>query len=636
MKAIYYIMSERGTAGILKILLLLLLYLPAQEPFKFHPTDDIDAIRSTKDIDVTAYNIELNLNPESAFIAGKTIISITGTVAVLDNITLDIIGLTVDSVFRGANKLQYTQDNSSVTAAFDEHFFRGDTGQISIYYSGYPQRGIYIRNNYYGNPVIYSHSEPYDARYWFPCKDDPEDKAFLQMHVTVPDMYQVLSNGRLILEKTSGEGTRSFLWEEQYPIATYLISVSAAPFTILNHQFEYQGSQMPVLYYAYPEDAARAEESLGWTVQMLGFYSDYIGIYPFMEEKYAMSEVPFREAGAMENQTATTMGENVFDREDVIAHELAHQWWGDALTPKTFADIWLNEGFASFFDALFTEYKYGRKSFEDRMVQMVSRIIGDGSMEYPIYNPPERFLFGSAVYLKGAWVLYMLRNEVGNELFRQICRRYYERYTYKNVTTNDFIAVCEEVYGSSLQQFFDQWLMYSGMPVLHGSWIQSNGITEITITQIQPEPQYQFNLELLLKFTGRDSLVTIPFFNESHILRLTGQKPLIEVIIDPNHRILNSNNSPVFHIPKTANLLSTYPNPFNGTLHISYQLPVVQNISLAIYNLAGQKVANVYKGRGLPGINNIDWQGINMASGIYFCRLTYRDGSDIKKIILVK
>ena len=629
-------MMKKRLSGAFKILYFFYICLPAQVEYKHNHIFYSHKMSLNDNIDIITYHIDLELQPDAARVVGRSEISFMVTAASLEYVSLNLVGLTVDSVFCKEQKIEFSHNNRELTLAFDSPVAENETTRVLIYYGGYPERGFYFRDNRYGNPVIYSHNEPYDARYWFPCKDNPADKALLEMHLFVPDSYRVLSNGILIEENYTGEGINSFLWKEDYPVATYLISLAAAPYDIIQSRFIYQGTEMPVFYYTYPEDSWRAQESLEWTVQMLEFFSNYIGIYPFIKEKYAMAEVPLQEAGAMENQTATTMGEGFIDREDVVAHELAHQWWGDALTPMTFADIWLNEGFATFFDALFTEHKYGREPFENRMVQMISRLGGDGSLEYPIYNPPDRYWFGSAVYLKGAWVLHMLRTEIGEDLFRQVCRTYYNRYVYKNVETEDFITVCEELCGQSMQPFFNQWLMYGGMPILHGSWKQNNSKTEITITQTQSDPLYHFPLEVLLNFHDRDSLITIPFSAESHVIHLYEPESLLEVIIDPNHKILNSNNSPVFHIPKTADLLNTYPNPFNNTLHIRYQLPTVQTISLDIYNLKGQKVATVYKGRGLAGINDVVWKNSNLASGIYFCRLTFRDGSDVRKIMLVK
>jgi aminopeptidase N len=610
--------------------------IPAQYIFKHNSFTRPSAATSGDALDVLKYTIDLELFPIEHTIAGKTIILFTAQSTSLKQISLDFVGLVADSVFQQEQKTEFIQDMRGLSLTLNSSIALHDTSKVTIFYHGHPVKGIYFRYNLYGDQVVYSHNEPYDVRHWIPCKDDPSDKALLDIRVTVPDAYVVLSNGMIMADELISVGKRRFFWQEQYPIATYLISMAAAPYAIARNRFTYLGMEMPVAYYVYPEDQQRAEETLEWTLQMLHFYSDYIGIYPFFEEKYNMSEVPFREAGAMENQTATTMSDSRFDDENVIAHELAHQWWGDALTPVSFADIWLNEGFATYFDALFTEYKYGREEFENRMLQMVSRVDTDGSLDYPIYGPPDRYLFGSAVYLKGAWVLHMLRYEVGDDPFRQICRRYYDTYKYHNVVTSDFVRVCEEISGKSLEQFFNQWLMYSGMPVIHGTWVQKDDVIEVTITQTQEEPLYQFNLELLLKLSESDTLITLPFFQESQVLVLNLAAPLVEVIIDPDHKILNNNNGPVFHMPSSSSLLKTYPNPFNSEVHISFKLHKVQTISIEIFSLTGQKVTEIYQGKGLAGINEIVWHSLGQASGIYFCRLNYQGGSDIRKLVMIK
>jgi len=313
---------------------------------------------------------------------------------------------------------------------------------------------MYFRIGKFSNQVIYTHNEPYDAQYWLPCKDDPSDKALLDLWIKVPQNLQVVSNGTLIETESTIPGKLQYYWKESYPISTYLISIAASNYDIISIPFIWNLIELPVEYYIYPEEVSRGESAIVNTIEMLDFFSSYIGTYPFILEKYGMVEVPFQEAAAMENQTITTMDEPIIDNESVIAHELAHQWWGDAVTPASFNDIWLNGGFATCLDALFVEHKYGQADFQARMISSSSQVSSDGSVDYAIYSPPMQFLFGSAVYHKGAWVLHMLRNELGLDAFKSIIRNYYTNFLYKNVSTYDFISICENISGRSLNKFF--------------------------------------------------------------------------------------------------------------------------------------------------------------------------------------
>jgi aminopeptidase N len=426
------------------------------------------------------------------------------------------------------------------------------------------------------------------------------------------------------------------VWQENYPIATYLISIAASPYSVTTDNFVWKGEKLLLEYYVYPDHVSRGADALGMVKQMLDFYSPYIGEYPFFSEKYSMSEVPFREAAAMENQTATTMGDFVMDNEEVIAHELAHQWWGDALTPQSFADIWLNEGFATYFDALFTEYKYGQDAFLQRMRNFRDLIFTDGSLEYPIYDPPPQYLFGRSVYMKGAWVLHMLRYEVGDQVFNNIMQQYYQQYNYLNVTTGMFIDVVESVNGFSFTTFFNQWLLYGGIPILVGSWEQENNTIQMLIQQDQEQPVYQFNLEIVLEGTSKDTMVIMPITEREEHLSIVFSEPVSNMIIDPDEKILNINNSPVYHIPKISSLVWLYPNPFNETITISYQIARPEEVEITIYDIQGRVVDSLLRERKTTGIHQIEWDGRQYASGLYFCLFEASGSSDVRKITLLK
>jgi len=372
------------------------------------------------------------------------------------------------------------------------------------------------------------------------------------------------------------------------------------------------------------------------TKEMFRLFSTFIGDYPFQLDKYAMCEVPLREAAAMENQTATTMGDFVMDNEGIIAHELAHQWWGNALTPLTFRDIWLNEGFASYFDALFTEYKYGRPAYTGHMSVLKSNLNTDGSLAYPIYNPPDQFLFGNAVYNKGAWVLHMLRHESGDSVFKQICQSYFQTYQYKNVTTADLIRITENITGLSFAKFFDQWLNYGGLPVLIGDWSQDREFVTIDIEQFQEEPVYHFDLDVLIEGVTKDTLVRVAVIEKYISQSLKFSDRVIRVIFDPEQKVLNNNNTPLFYIPGDARLLQIYPNPFQQHVSIEYQLEQPRDVELLIYNILGQRVAVLVSEKQKTGVYRVSWNAENVGSGIYYCQLLTSATRETRKLMLIK
>jgi aminopeptidase N len=586
--------------------------------------------------DVLTYDINIRIIPDSQKIEAMTSISFVVIISMENNLLFDFAGLQLDSVVLDSDRIQSMLQGELLVIDLETPLMTGDTHFVNIHYQGTPEKGLYFRSNSHGDPVIYSHNEPYDAHYWIPCKDDPSDKAKLVMTVDVPEQFIVLSNGELIEKTKSGLQYTSYLWREDYPIATYLISIAAASYLITTNNFTWDGTDLLLEYYIYPVDVARGAKALEWVIEMLDFYSPFIGHYPFISDKYSMSEVPFREATAMENQTATTMGDFAMDNEEVIAHELAHQWWGDALTPQSFVEIWLNEGFATYFDALFTEYKYGEEAFLKRMDDFRTFMTSDGSLAFPIYNPPPQYLFGRAVYMKGAWILHMLRNEVGDQIFKEIIQQYYEEYNYQNVITGLFVDVVESVSGQAFGTFFDQWLNYGGMPILLGSWEQDKNIVQLYVTQNQSEPVYQFDLEVMIGGVSTDTLVVIPVVDRESQLSITFAEVVTKMTIDPNDKILNTNNSPVYYIPTQSGLVWLYPNPFNESITITYQIEKAEKVEIVIYDVLGQIVEVLLDEKKTTGVHQIDWDGRKYASGSYFCVMATSGASDVRKMTLLK
>ena len=586
--------------------------------------------------DVQTYDISTKIFPDSQKIEARTSIRFIVTMDMESSLSFDFAGLQLDSVLLDSDRVFGTLRDELLIINLETTLVAGDTHSVHIYYQGTPEKGFYFRSNSNGNPVIYSHNEPYDAHYWFPCKDDPSDKANLVMTVDVPNEFTVLSNGTFIGRTVISPQYTSHLWQEEYPIATYLISIAAGSYLITTDNFTWNGADLLLEYYVYPVDVERGAETLDWVIEMLNFFSPFIGEYPFFTDKYSMSEVPFQEAAAMENQTATTMRDIYMDNEGIIAHELAHQWWGNALTPQSFVDIWLNEGFASYFDALFTEYKYGEEAFLQQMEEYKAYIVSDGSLAYPIYNPPEQYLFGKAVYFKGAWVLNMLRNVVGDQIFKEIIQKYYNEYNHLNVYTGLFVDIVESVSGQSFATFFNQWLNYGGIPLLIGSWDQENNIVDLSIRQDQPEPVYQFDLEVLIEGISDDTLVIVPVINRESLVSIPFEEPVSKIIIDPERKILSTTNSPLYYIPTQSGLVWLYPNPFNETLTITYQVEKTEEVKIVVYDILGQIVEILLDEKMTTGMHQVVWNGQKHASGSYYCVMTTSGSTDVRKMTLLR
>ena len=586
--------------------------------------------------DITNYKIRLDINPALKEISANVSIKFEILENNVYSLKLNLNGLQIDSIKQENEKLIFERHQNELNVTFIQPLQAGNLDSIIIYYHGKPTRGMYFRNSKFNNIVIYTHSEPFDAQYWFPCKDDPSDKALLDIWISVPQNLKAFSNGSLIETISVGQGKSQYFWRESYPISTYLVSFAASNYSTVSYSFNWNLTQMPVEYYIYPEEVNRGEIAITNTLEILDFFSNIISDYPFLLEKYAMVVVPFQEAAAMENQTITTMKESVIDNESVIAHELAHQWWGDAVTPVSFTDIWLNEGFATYFDALFVENKYGEDAFKARMISSGSQASSGGSVDYAIYDPPLQYLFGNAVYHKGAWVLHMLRNELGNDDFRTIIRNYYNNYSYKNVSTSDFISICENVSGRSLYKFFDQWVFSAGIPNLFASWTQTNNIVNIKIEQLQKETIYELNLDLKLTGLAKDTTFTVTLSSQNVEFKIPYFEPITQLIIDPQRKVLNSNNGPVYIIPDKTELIEFFPNPFNNELNIFYRVDKVQNIKIELWDIQGKIIETLHNEKKQIGTHKLLWLPKNLASGTYIIVLRSENNIDKRKAILIK
>ncbi len=411
-------------------------------------------------------------------------------VAPLGQIDLDddTTYLRVDSAFANNVRLELGISGLKLNVTLDRNYGAGDTGEIMLYYHvtekpADSQLGFYYF--YAGeNPtpsytvpstIAYTMSEPSDAHDWMPCYDDPSDKALCEISVRVPVGYLAASNGTLVDEIDKGDGSTTFDWRENYPIATYLMCATAARFAIVERSFtKSDGTIMPIRYYVYPEDSSAAESNtecnIDTVASMIRFYESIYGTFPF--EKYGMTVIdPFYWEGiahqpdGMEHQTITTLKHGYEFHRSVVAHELAHQWWGDMVTLGTWNDIWLNESFATYSEAMEIQH-LSESSFESEMQSYESAYFQEYSqVQYAIYGPPPGYTFGLAEYYKGAWVLDMLRGIVGDSTFFAIFKTYRSDFQFRNAVTADFENVVNQVTGTDMSWFSNEWIFQPGFPV---------------------------------------------------------------------------------------------------------------------------------------------------------------------------
>jgi aminopeptidase N len=431
-------------------------------------------------VDVLHYGLRIKLTPDPAAIRGRVTIEARATDALTSIEVNAEDNLVIDAVSFDGSPVQYERKRDRITIKPSSPIVAATDFSIVIDYHGAPVvsgrlgGGMLVDRHGPDNvPVMATLSEPYAAPSWWPCIDDPTDKATAQIEATVPEGFQVASNGVLERMETNADRTATFVWRETAPISTYLISVAATNYERFEDTYTAaDGTRMPILYYVYPEHLGQARQKFGATLEAMHIFTPLFGEYPFLGEKYGMAEFPWR--GAMEHQTMTSMGSSIVGTPGstgrfVIAHELAHHWWGNLVTMKNWGDIWLNEGFATYSEALYYEGATGSPASEYMLDMDDGQVNGRLGGTVFAEDEDDPFDDRNAIYDKGGWVLHMLRHVLGDEKFFAALRLYGQRHGFGNASTLDFQQVCEELFGGPLDWFFRQWVYSRGRPVYKAS-----------------------------------------------------------------------------------------------------------------------------------------------------------------------
>ena len=393
----------------------------------------------------------------------------------LEELKLDAADLTIVSV-EGTEKIQAWQvTTDKLVITFEDSIPAGKEARVTIHYTAQPEKGLYFRTPELGYKAgdthLFTQGEAIDTRYWYPGPDSPNEKFTTEITCHVPEDMIVLSNGRLVSREKEASGLAAFHWAQEKPHANYLVSLVAGYFKSVADQHR----DIPLALYVPPSDIAEAENSFRDTRDIMAFFEQEIGVdYPWA--KYYQVMVQDFMEGGMENTSLTTLTErslftaateNLRTSQGLVAHEMAHQWFGDLVTCKDWSDIWLNEGFATYYALLYDGHKNGADSMLYGAYQTARSILAVSNDVLPIvrrqYEDPNE-TFGYLAYQKGSFVLRMLRAQLGDNLYRRCIKTYLQRHQYGNVVTEDLAAVIEELSGRSYDQFFDQWVYHSHYP----------------------------------------------------------------------------------------------------------------------------------------------------------------------------
>ncbi|MFB3132758.1 MAG: M1 family aminopeptidase [Rhodothermales bacterium] len=528
-----------------RLLLTLLLLGFGMVPVQADPPDP--------NVDVLHYTFRLTLSDETDEVRGETTIVVrfrTDGVTALD---LDLIGparegdrgMNVTVVMQDDQAVEFTHANDRLHIALPTPSRMQEQRTFTITYQGTPADGLVISQNKYGERTFFGDNWPNRARHWLPTIDHPSDKALCEFIITAPNHYQVVGCGTLVEETDLPGGLRLTHWRSEAPLATKVMVMGAARFAV-QYVDQYQGT--PIQSWVYPQDREAGFYDYALAKRILAFFDGHIGPFPYAKLANVQSKTRF---GGMENASNIFYNENSVSgsrrSEGLMAHEIAHQWFGDSVTEADWPHIWLSEGFATYFTQLYMEYTYGR----DRMVAGMQQAKG------PIFGYFERNpaplvdttitnlmgLLNPNSYQKGGWVLHMLRYVVGNEAFWDGIRAYYRQYRDGNAWTEDFQQVMETTSGQDLGWFFQQWIYQAGHPRYEGAWHYNAASRQLTVTlhQIQTDGTFfRMPIEVGI-YTDDTALPRIEILDvdeQQNTFTFTLDDAPTDVVLDPNTWVL--------------------------------------------------------------------------------------------------
>ncbi len=600
--------------------------------------------------DVLHYRIDISIDPGTQFVSGAVTIRFKVTSPGLDSVFFHLNdNMIVHSVFKDEIPLPFLHQQDSIRVALNGSYPVDDTLTLEITYDGHPvPQGL----RFYGE-ATYNLSEPDLARNWFPCYDEPWDKATSEMIATVPDTLFCASNGLLEADWDNLDGTKTYHWNSSYRHSTYLISVAISNYMSFSHWYKYSpADSMEMPYYVYPRKYEIAQISFSHAPNMMEFFSQTFGQYPFINEKYGTALAPLN--GAMENFTCTTYGAGFtwidFEYDWIVAHEMAHSWFGNSVTMDDWRDIWLNEGFATYGDALWHEHFHGKEIFDARMAEFRDDYFYEDETigRFPVYDPVA--MWGATVYKKGAWVLHMLRYLMGDVVFFDALRSYHAAYEYQCASTEDFRGIAESISGLDLADFFSQWVYQAGYPEYEYSWHSFptgyEFILDLNVVQVQSDaPVFTMPVEILVTTTSGDSLLRLPVYEAAESYRIAFQEQPVALAFDPGQWILKSASEITTSISEiiAPRILSSRvsPNPSSRSMKIDFFLPGGGDVQLEIYDAAGRLVERISRQNLRAKWNSIVlMNGSNGASiqrsGVYFYRLSSGPQSITGKFVVIR
>ena len=556
----------------------------------------------------------------------------------MTTVTFDFANqLTASSVKLGATNLAFVENtNNELIITLPATQTTGTSATVEINYSGIPPANgfdSFVQTTHNGSPIIWTLSEPFGARDWWPCKQDLNDKIdAIDVYVTAPSQYVSVSNGIETEAPVINGANKTTHFHHGYPIPAYLIAIAVTNYQIYNQTAGTAPNTFPIVNYIYPENYASSVVDLDQTLEIMNLFETLFEPYPFRNEKYGHAQ--FSWGGGMEHTTVSFMYN--FDRQ-LIAHEMGHQWFGDKVTCGTWKDIWLNEGFATYLAALVVENLDGVDAFVTEKAGMIDYITSSPAGNVYLTDAQatnvNRIFDSRLSYNKGAMVLEMLRFKLGDALFFQGVRNYLSNanYAYKYAVTTDFKTQMETVYGQSLTEFFNDWIYNQGYPT-YAITAQNWGVGQAKFVINQTQSDFSvsyFEMPVPVRIFGaggQQADLVLNNTSNGQILITNVPFPITSVEFDPQRRLIAAASSTVTLGNQNFDLdsaVSIYPNPSSDEVHI--QIPGTLTLEkVIVYNNLGQKVLEN---------STLDFSINSLSTGVHYVNIKTTNGTYHKKFI---
>lgn len=530
-------------------------------------------------IDLIHYDFDWTIDPAVYQISGRAQISLIATEEVVDGFSLELgKDLVIDSITNEGRRIEFAREGDfKVNIYPGTSLAKGQFYQIDFYYHGAPASGglgSFIKDNHSGTPVIWTLSEPFGARDWWPCKNGLTDKIdSIDVHITTPDAYKAISNGLLVNTTNNANATKTYHWRHRYAIAPYLVAIAVSNYEHYADTVRLSnGTHLPMDNYVYPENINDARSGTAALVDVLAYFDSLFVSYPFHAEKYG--HVQFGWGGGMEHQTASYVINYGFS---LLAHELAHQWFGDMVTCGSWEDIWLNEGFATYLEGLARRRIQGVLSFRQWQQSKISSVTSQAGGSVRVNDPTNinRIFSGRLSYNKGSYVLHMLRWVLGDEAFFAGLRAYLNDKQYNFGTTESLKFHLEEEGQKDLTGFFNDWYTGEGYPSYTVLWQPTEKGLVLQINQETSHPKVDFfEMPVPIRLIGatRDSMVRLDHLYSGQVFELSGVDWVDSIEFDPDLWILSAKNSvirsEIVGTDDPSIETQVYPNPAGQMVNI--------------------------------------------------------------------